>query len=457
MHRHRSTVLAVLSAAAVALTGVSTAGAAASSTSAKDSWPGYHRDAGHTGYDPYTPRLGHVARAWSVRMDGAVYGSPVVVGSTGYAATEHDSVYAVDVATGRPRWHRSLGTPVPRAGLPCGDIDPLGITGSPVYDAATGRLFVVTVTRKAGRIVHTLYGLSAATGKTQVQRTVEAPGQDPSVMNQRGALAVANGKVYIPYGGHAGDCGSYHGTVVGVSTSGKGVLASYRVPTSREAGIWTPGGIAVDTSGNLYVAVGNGAAGQDADQRSAPYDSSDSVTELSPSLKRTSLFAPSGWRQENSVDADLGSTGPLLVGPYVWIQGKSATGYVLRQGALGGIGGAVSSVQACARQFGGAAAHGMTVYAACTDGVRKVSISAAGVATAGWRAPSQVTGSPVVGGGAVWSLDPGAGVLYALDERTGQVRATVPVGSVTRFATPALHGSMVLVPTTMGLTGVSGA
>ena len=114
-------------------------------------------------------------------------------------------------------------------------------------------------------------------------------------------------------------------------------------------------------------------------------------------------------------------------------------------------------MQACDRQFGGAAAHGMTVFAPCTNGVRQVSISPKGRAVAGWHAPENVTGSPVVGGGAVFSLDVRAGTLYALDEKTGRTRATVSVGPVTRFATPALSGGLLLVPTAAGVTAVSGA
>lgn len=422
-----------------------------------DTWVNYHRDAAHSGYDPLTPPATKLRRAWAVKFDGAVYGSPIQIRGLVIAGTENDSVYALDARNGKQKWKMRLGSPVPVSALPCGNVDPLGITGTPAYDPSTRRVFVVTVSRAAGKIVHTLFGLNAATGKVEVRRNVDPPNQESAVMNQRGALAVANGKVYVPYGGHAGDCGNYHGTVVGSASSGKGALLVYRVPTAREAGIWTPGGIAVDSHGNLYVAVGNGASGQDAGQRDAAYDQSDSVTKLSPSLKRISLFAPTTWRSENAADADLGSTGPLLVGKYVWIQGKAGTGYVLSQRNLGGIGGARSTVQACAKQFGGAAAHGMTVYAPCTDGLRKISISAAGKATAGWRAPSQVTGSPVVGGGVVWSLDVGAGVLYGIDEKTGAVRTTAGVGPVTRFATPMLDGSLIVVPTEGGLTAESGA
>ena len=100
-------------------------------------WPTYHRDAARTGVAPAAPAAGRLAIAWQRHLDGAAYGQPLVIGGTVIAATEGDSVYALDRGTGRVRWRVKLGTPVPLSKLPCGDIDPLGITGTAVYDPAT--------------------------------------------------------------------------------------------------------------------------------------------------------------------------------------------------------------------------------------------------------------------------------------------------------------------------------
>ena len=35
-------------------------------------------------------------------------------------------------------------------------------------------------------------------------------------MQERGALTVSGGRVWVPFGGLAGDCGGYKGRVVGV-------------------------------------------------------------------------------------------------------------------------------------------------------------------------------------------------------------------------------------------------
>lgn len=140
------------------------------------------------------------------------------------------------------------------------------------------------------------------------------------------------------------------------------------------------------------------------------------------------------------------------------MQGKSSSGYVLDQASLGGVGGQRSTLTgACQSQFGGAAVHQNAIYAPCTDGLRKLALLANGTVQAGWRAPAEVTGTPVLGGGAVWALAPRSGSLYALNESTGQVLGTIAVGSLARFATPALSGTLALIPTTTGITAVNGA
>jgi outer membrane protein assembly factor BamB len=253
----------------------------------------------------------------------------------------------------------------------------------------------------------------------------------------------------VPFGGRAGDCGNYKGRVVGVPVSGQGAPIAYTVPTPREGGIWTPPGPVVDAAGHLLVAVGNGEHG-----RGDPYDYSDSVLKIGPDAKLRDSFSPTTWPTDNDADLDLGSQGPALVGPWVFSAGKSGTAYVLRRDHLGGIGGEVSQLGLC-RSFGGTAVVRNVVYVPCTDGVRAVRIDSAGKMHVLWHAADSIAGSPVVGGGRVWALDQGAGVLHALDPATGKTREQVDVGETSRFATPALYGRYVLVPTLAGLTAVS--
>ena len=72
-----------------------------------------------------------------------MYGQPLVVGQLVIAATENDSLYGLDRATGHVAWRTHLGSPVPLSDLPCGNIDPLGITGTPAYDRDNGLVYAL--------------------------------------------------------------------------------------------------------------------------------------------------------------------------------------------------------------------------------------------------------------------------------------------------------------------------
>ena len=78
----------------------------------------------------------------SLELDGAVYASPIVVNGVTIVATEDDSVYGFD-SNYHQVWVQRLGQPSPREERQCGNIDPLGITGTPVYDAGSGKVYVV--------------------------------------------------------------------------------------------------------------------------------------------------------------------------------------------------------------------------------------------------------------------------------------------------------------------------
>lgn len=422
-----------------------TGSAASSPPSTVDDWPTYHGDLARTGRSTTFPTPTALRIAANVKLDGEVYASAIVARGITVVATEQDSVYGLD-DTGRQLWRTSLGSPARSSDLPCGNIDPSGITGTPVYH--DGTVYVAPEYRDPVR--HGLVALDVTTGKVRWRVSIDLPGADPRAMQERGALTIAGGRVWVPFGGRAGDCGDYKGRVVGVPLDGRGAPIQYTVPTPREGGIWTPPGAVVDSAGRLYVAVGNGEHG-----RGDPYDYSDSVLQLGTDAKLLDSFSPTTWGSDNEDDLDLGSQGPVLIGSkWVFIAGKSGTGYVLRQGHLGGIGGQVSQAGLC-RSFGGAAVDGDVVYVPCSDGVRAVRIDDAGALHMLWHASSSIAGSPVVGGGRVWALDQDAGVLHALDPATGRSTLQVAVGATSRFATPALHGNHVLVPTLTGLAIVA--
>jgi len=412
-------------------------------------WTTYHRDAARTGAAPASPAAGRLSIAWRRHLDGAVYGQPLVVGGLVIAATEGDTVYGLDRATGQVRWHVHLGTPVPLSALPCGNIDPLGITGTPVYDPATRLVYAVAETTG---FRHVLAAITVPAGKLAFTRDVPTPDGNPRYDQQRAALALDRGRVYVAFGGLLGDCGPYQGSINGVPAPGQGPIVSYKVPTAREAGMWGAGGPVVGPDGTIYVSAGNGAA------TGPPFDGSDSVTALTPALRRTGIFAPTTWAADNAGDRDLGSTAPgLLDSGLILADGKSGTGYLLNSSHLTGVGSQVAQAPVCAA-FGGMATTRTTVYVPCISG------GMAAVNTAGnkikvlWRGPPGAQGSPVLGGGAVWVPDWNAGVLYELDPGTGHVRHQIKLGSaLPHFASPSLSGPLALIGTMHGVVAVRGA
>ncbi|MGC1570186.1 MAG: PQQ-binding-like beta-propeller repeat protein, partial [Trebonia sp.] len=410
-------------------------------------WPMYHGDPAHDGVSQAMPDVsGALKVIKTVKLDGAVYASPIAVDGVMVVATENDSVYGFD-ARGNQLWHVSVSTPSPAYERPCGNIDPLGITGTPVYSAQTGEVYLAA---EHGRTVgHDLIALDLHTGKVRWRKDIDLPGPTPAAMQQRGALAISGGRVWVSFGAEFGDCSNYKGRVVGVRLDGTGDPVMFDPSTRRQGGIWNPAGPTVDAAGHLYVVSANGSSFP-----GAAYDHTNSVLELSSSGKLLDSFAPTDWAQNNEGDVGLGSQGVALVGTkWALLGGKSGPVYVLRQGHLGGIGGQVSATDVCL-PYGGAAVDGSVVYLPCTDGLRAVRVDSAGHLHVLWHASGQIAGSPVVGGGRVWALDQSGGVLHALDPATGQTLQQVSVGETSRFATPAIYGSLVLVPTLTGMAYV---
>jgi outer membrane protein assembly factor BamB len=422
-------------------------------------WPEYDGNPARTGVATGVPAAGPLTTAWNAQLDGAVYGQPLVVGDEVIAATENDSVYALNRVTGKTIWRANVGPPVPRSALHgCGNIFPLGITGTPVYDAGNGLVYAVA---EVTGYHHMLVALDATTGALRVRRDLDSPtaANQPAYNQQRPALSIDDGRVYASFGGLSGDCGAYQGGVVSAPLTGNGPLASWHTPTSREGAVWGPGGPVVDQDGDLWIASGNGAAESSAE----PYDGSDSVTELSPSLQRLAYFAPSTWATDNANDKDLGSTMPALAaGNTVFVVGKGGVGYLLDGAKPGGIGGQLAEQNICAA-FGAAAVSGSTVYEPCRAGpLTAVEVSAASkTIKVLWRGPSGTNGSPVVGGGAVWVTNysqSSGSTLYELNQATGQVEQQISISQgVPHFSSLALSGGSAYVSTLTGITAINGA
>ncbi len=400
-----------------------------------DVWTTYHLDNSRTGYQP-SQNPACASPGWmSQQLDGEIYAEPLVFGDTVFVATENDSVYALNALTGGVVWRTHVGDPVPRSALPCGNIDPTGITGTPVIDIASRTLYAVAFV-EPGK--HLFVALDVNDGAVKFTRSADPQEADPTVEQQRGALALADGIVYAPYGGLFGDCGQYHGWVVGVRSDGTGDLLAYEVPTGRAGGIWAPSGPAVDSSGAVYVATGNSGS-------TTSFDYGNSVIKLSPELQQLSFFAPPNWADLNGADTDLGSVGPALVGQSSLFQiGKEGVGYLVDTSAMGGVGSQLFSLKVCSSAYGGTAFDGSTLFVPCSDGLVALIIDGSSFRVA-WRGPSFSAGPPVVTGNTVWTVDPRAGMIYGFDAANGSQLFSFDIGPATRFTTPAVGDGTLFV------------
>jgi outer membrane protein assembly factor BamB len=295
-----------------------------------------------------------------VRIAGNVYTQPLFGRGGGsnagvlLVATEDNNVQAFDAATGEQIWKRSLGPPVGRSALRCGNIDPLGVTGTPVIDAASEALYLSAVVEESSGPRHRIFGLSLKDGAplpgwpidvADALRT-ERQSFNARDQNERGALTILDGTLYVPFGGHFGDCGDYHGWVVGVSLHDPKRLTAWST-RGRGGGIWAPGGITV-AGQSLFVATGNTFG-------ASTWSDGEAIIRLAPDLHRSNdkrdFFAPSDWRALDERDADLGGSNPVpldIQGPsgrqsFILALGKDGRAYLLDRNNLGGIGGSVAT------------------------------------------------------------------------------------------------------------------
>lgn len=262
----------------------------------------------------------HLDPGFRARFAGHLYAQPLYWQPPGASAgvlivaTESNEVHAIDAKTGNNVWVRSLGQPVPLSTQPCGNIDPLGITGTPVIDTQRQAVYLAAMVGGAFEAHHRIFALSLLDGTplpgwpVDVAEALAARGQrfNTRFQNQRGALAILDGRVYVPYGGHFGDCGDYRGWVLGVRLDDPRDIVSWST-RGRGGGIWAPGGISSDGRA-LFVATGNtlGARG---------WADGEAVFRLLPDLRHDerpqNFFAPSDWLALDERDADLGGTNPL--------------------------------------------------------------------------------------------------------------------------------------------------
>ncbi len=302
----------------------------------------------------------HLVTGFAGTVSGAVYAQPLYWQAKGaktgqvIVATETNVVYALDGVTGAVIWQTPLAASVPLSALPCGNIDPEGVTGTPVIDAGRKTLYLDALTAQSSGPRHLIYALSLTDGHVLPGWPIDLQARLASqnytfssyTQGERSAVAELDGDLYFAYGGRSGDCGTYHGTVVQVHPPTQSVAGVWATGANR-GGIWSQGGLAQDGK-TLLVATGN-------TDDTTQWVGGEAILRLHPGLAAPSgpvdYYAPANWLTLDDEDADLGGTEalPLRIGVppdriagRVLSFGKDGNAYLVDMAKLGGVGGAAS-------------------------------------------------------------------------------------------------------------------
>jgi hypothetical protein len=284
-------------------------------------------------------------------ISGAVYAQPLYIegGPNGpmiIAVTEMNNVYALDATTGLPIWSRTdIGSPVQTT--PCGGFNPTGITGTPVVDLTSRRLFFDALINGSPN-KHFIYSLNVDTGVTTAGWPVDVNATASynsinfvsSAQEERGGLALVNGIVYVSYSGYDGDCGVYHGWVVGVDINNPSTVKGWAT-TAIGGGIWGHGGVASDGT-NMFVVTGNTF------NTGGNWMGGEAIIRLQagPTFtgQPTDYWAPTNWLSLDNSDTDLGGVSATVVdvpgatpSQLVLALGKDGNAYLVNRNNLGGI------------------------------------------------------------------------------------------------------------------------
>lgn len=345
-----------------------------------------HNDNSRTGANtqeaalaPSNVNASQFGKLFSYTLDDQTYSQPLYVPHLAmplddqmhnvvFVTTVNNSVYAWDADSnlangGRPLWQRNL---TPGGARPpniqdmssmgaCGGnyhdfAGNIGIVGTPVIDAGNSVMYLVARTVEAGAFVQRLHALDIHSGNEILGGPVViygfydgvafTPSGSPSpeqLQNQRSALTLVNGVLYIAWSSHC-DYGKFHGWVMGYDASNLRQITAWNdSPTGYMAGIWQGGqGATVDEAGNLYFLTGNGA-----------WDGTNNFGESALQLTLNSsgtlsvgkFFTPWNYLQLNYGDSDLGSAGVVLIPGTRLLAGGGKQGmlYVMDTTVMGGI------------------------------------------------------------------------------------------------------------------------
>jgi hypothetical protein len=368
-------------------------------------------------------------------IEGGKNGPMVIV------VTASNNVYALNANTGVAIWSRTDIGPAVTSGLNCGNINPVGIIGTPVVDLASRSLFFDALIQ-GNPIKHFLYSLNVDTGATNPNWPVDLNnagiGFTSLDQEDRGALALVNGIVYVPFSGYLGDCGNYHGWVVGVHIDNPSMVGGWAT-AAEGGGIWGHSGVASDGT-NMFVITGNTFTSP-----SDPWSGGEAIVRLQAGPiftgQPTDFWAPANWQSLDNSDTDLGGCSAILIdvpganpSQLVLALGKDGNAYLVNRNNLGGVAGPVASAGVDGTLRGQSSATYTTaqgtyfVFRAGSSSVKayKITPTSPPAITFAWQADQNGQGSPWVtttGGtnnAIVWVVE-GDHRLHGYDGDTGDV------------------------------------
>jgi hypothetical protein len=330
----------------------------ASQNVARNGW-----DSGETAMGPSV--VPSFTQLFATTVGGQVYAQPLVIGSTVFVATENDWIYGLDAATGAVKWSTHLGnawvitkSPVPKLAK-CGDLVPnIGVTGTPVYDSASGNVyFFANVVNGNGNPKFYLYGVNPTSGSVVSKVLIWGhPSNDshitftPAYQGQRTGALLLNGWVYGAFASHC-DKQPYAGYVAGVniSTNKFTLWTDESGVTYNQAGIWqSGGGMMSDGAGRIFFTSGNGVSPGKGAGTSPHGQLAESVVRLAPNattgvLSAKDFFSPANAPALDAADTDFGAGGPVAI-PFgtpkfanlLAQDGKDGRIFLLNRDSLGG-------------------------------------------------------------------------------------------------------------------------
>jgi outer membrane protein assembly factor BamB len=344
----------------------------------------YHYDNARTGWNQIestlTPaNVGRLQRLTTIALDAQVDAQPLFVPGVTiaggrhnvlYVATENNTIYALDAATGAILLRTNFGPAVPLSAVPgqCYNNTAVqGINSTPVIDPATNTLYVMIDIYENKTPTNWLQALDLTTLRNKVPPAAVhamATLSDGSgwkfkavFSRQRAALVEANGNIYAGFASFCDfDFNYSRGWLLGWDAGSLAPLAAKRLNNRLIqaqspndfflSSIWMSGsGPAVDSSGNLLFATGNSDPSGTTYNRI--YNLSESIIKISPDLTKVlSFFTPSGpspgvaFLDKNDKDFGSGGVLRLPVQPgrrnLVTAAGKAGVMYLLNGDQLGG-------------------------------------------------------------------------------------------------------------------------